>query len=210
MLKVGLFSSFKAQLSTRGSIYKTKKEKDVKQFYFMILFALSLTSTLQAAGPETPISTEVPSLEKYVNKEKNYSIEYPSDWKKSDVPRLDIVLFAPQKSKEVESYASMNIVAEKVGPEITLNQFYTESTSNLKEALSNVQIEKIGESQMNGVPSKWTLYVHEMKNIKFKVLQYFIVTNETVYLMTFSSTTDTFGDYQKDFEKIAASFHLTK
>ena len=126
-------------------------------------------------------------LEKYINSEKGYSIEYPSDWKKNDVPQLDLVLFAPTQKNDDKPHASMNIVSEKVGSGINLEQFYSESANNLTTALKDVQVEKTGSIQLNGTTSKWMLYTHVMQGVKFRVLQYFIVADETIFLMTFST-----------------------
>lgn len=170
--------------------------------------------TTQPPAPAEPAVTpqaEAPvTIEKYTNTEKHYSIQYPSNWKRNDVPKLDFVLFAPQLGEETNTYASMNIVSEKVGPGITLNQFYTESVANLSSALKDVTVDKNGDTLINNIPAKWVLYSHVMQNIKLQVLQYFIVANETVYLLTFSSSADSFQDYQTSFENIADSLHITK
>ena len=149
-----------------------------------------------------------PTLEKYLNSEKHYSIDYPSDWVKSDVPQLDLVLFAPSKEDDGKPHASMNVVSEKVGKGITLDQFYSESATNLTSALKEVQVEKSGDSQLNGVTSKWMQYTHMMQGVKFRVLQYFVVAQETIFLITFSVSADEFDHYRADFEKIAKSFKI--
>ena len=147
-------------------------------------------------------------LEKYTNAEKGYSIEYPSDWKKNDVPQLDLVLFAPAKETGEMPHASVNIVSEKVGKGISLEQFYSESAANLATALKEVQVEKSGTADLNGVTGKWIQYTHVMQGVKFKVLQYFIVGDETIFLITFSSTADEFEQYRSQFEQIANSFKV--
>jgi hypothetical protein len=147
-------------------------------------------------------------LEKYTNHDKGYSLDYPADWKKSDVPQLDLVLFAPTKGKDENPHASMNIVSEKVGKGINLEQFYSESAANLSGALKEVSVEKSGLTLLNGTPSKWMLYTHTMQGIKFRVLQYFIVAQETIFLITFSASAEDFDRYQSDFKAIANSFKI--
>jgi hypothetical protein len=153
-------------------------------------------------------NTQTVQLEKYTNAEKGYSIEYPSDWKKNDVPQLDLVLFAPTKEAGEMPHASVNIVSEKVGKGIHLEQFYSESVSNLSTALKEVQVEKSGTAELNGITGKWIQYTHVMQGVKFKVLQYFVVADETIFLITFSSSADDFEQYRPDFEKIANSFKV--
>jgi hypothetical protein len=163
-----------------------------------------------AFATEKNEQTQTVQLEKYTNSEKGYSIEYPSDWKKNDVPQLDLVLFAPTQKNDDKPHASMNIVSEKVGPGINLEQFYSESANNLTSALKDVQVEKTGSIQLNGTTSKWMLYTHVMQGVKFRVLQYFIVAEETIFLMTFSASDEDFNQYRQDFENIASTFKVFK
>lgn len=181
--------------------------------YKFLIAALLSSSPLYVFADEkeataTAATTATPKFETYTNTERNYSLEYPSDWKKNDVAQLDLVLFAPPKEQEGKTRASMNVVSEKVGQRITLEEFYSESANNLTSSLKEVHVEKSGNQQINGINTKWILYTHEMQGIKFRVLQYFIVSNETIYLITFSTAADDFENYRHDFEKIANSFKL--
>lgn len=182
------------------------------KFLLACAFASTVTS-IEAANAtltkEAPTSTQTATTEKFTNSEKGYSLDYPSDWKKSDVPQLDLVLFAPPRGQDAIPHASLNIVSEKVGSEIHLEQFYSESAANLSTALKEVHVEKSGSSQLNGTPSKWVIYTHVMQGMQFRVLQYFIVANESIYLVTFSTIADDFETYRPEFEKIINSFKIT-
>lgn len=180
------------------------------------LYTFLLSSALICGSFFSPINAEeIPkevgaTTEKYTNKEKLYSIDYPSDWQKKEVPSIDFVLFAPPKGTDTQIHASMNVIAEKVDAPVNLEQFYKESVSNITTELKEVKIDSSGETSLNGTPSKWVLYTHKMQDFSFKVLQYFVVSHDRVYLLTFSSITDEYGNYQKEFEKMAASFRLLK
>lgn len=176
----------------------------------VILVCTLLLGSLMTYLPADPTESEskASTLEKYVNEEKNYSIEYPKDWQKQELPRLDIVLFAPAKDATAQTQATMNIVSEKVGDAVTLEQFYNESVKHLTTDLKEVLVEKTGELQINNLPSKWILYNHVMLQSKFRVLQYFFVANGYIYLLTFSSPTEAFDNYRSFFESIASSFRL--
>jgi hypothetical protein len=145
----------------------------------------------------------------YVNKTRNYEINYPAQWEKKQAPGLDVILFAPMKRGALHSDATMNIISEKIGTEVSLEQLYSESLKNLTTELKETHIEASGEVLLNKTPSKWVRYTHLMNGAKFTVLQYFILAQETIYLMTFSSPTDLYQKYQSDFENIASSFHIT-
>lgn len=161
-------------------------------------------------GDENPAASQTVTLEKYTNTEKHYTIDYPSNWKKTDVPQLDIVLFAPSSGDDTRPRASLNIVSENIGAIVPLNTFYDESVKNLKESLKEVVVENSGTATLNGVESKWITYTHVMQNVKFRVLQYFIASEKTVYLITFGAVEQDFNTYKKEFEEIVSSFKISK
>lgn len=172
---------------------------------------LMFTSFAQAADTAATSTKSSDSLTKsYENKEKKYGIDYPETWQKKDVPSLDFVLFAPPKDSSKEIHASMNVIAEKTGSEVTLDKFYNESVANLKSELKDVKIDGSGDRTISGIPSKWIVYTHVMQEVKFEVIQYFLAANDSVYLLTFSSIADDFNTYRPTFDSIAGSFHLLK
>lgn len=154
------------------------------------------------------VEEAAPPQERYVNKEKNYSIEYPKDWQTQDIPRLDIVLISPSRNADTQTHATMNLVSESVGDSVSLDQFYNESIKHLTAELKDVKIEKSGDLNIHGVPSKWIQYSHQMLDSNFRVLQYFIVTQGNVYLMTFSALSDDFDHFMTTYESIANSFKI--
>lgn len=169
-----------------------------------MLFFGGLITYLPASS--AVVEEAAPPLEKYVNEEKGYSIEYPKDWHKQEIPRLDIVLLSPPKDAESQSHATMNLVSENVGEKVTLDQFYAESVKHLTAELQEVKIEKTGDLTIHGVPSKWIEYSHKMVDTHFRVLQYFLIAQENIYLMTFSATTEDFEHFRSTYESIATSF----
>lgn len=185
----------------------------MNRLYIVLMTSLLACSPILCSAAET--ATEAPKqngalTEKYTNKEKQYSINYPSDWQRKEVPSIDFVLFAPPKGNDAQVHASMNIIAEKVSPPVTLTQFYTESINNITTELKDVKIDSSGEISLNGTTSKWVVYSHKMQDIDFKVLQYFAVANDKVYLLTFSALANDFASYKPEFEKIAETFKVTK
>lgn len=178
----------------------------------VILASTVLLATLMTYLPAGPAATEnaAPAVEKYVNQEKHYSIEYPKDWRKGDLPRLDLVIFSPPKGADSTSHATMNIISEHVGDAVTLDQFYNESLKHLKADLQETDIEKNGDTNIDNIPIKWILYTHKMLQNKFRVLQYFIVSNGTIYLLTFSAAADEFDQFRAEFGTIVSSFRIIK
>lgn len=152
------------------------------------------------------VEEETQPLERYVNEEKGYSIEYPKNWHKQDMPRLDIVLLSPPQSSAPQARATMNIVSETLEGDITLNQFYNSSVQHLTNELKEIKVENSGDLNIHGIPSKWIEYSHKMMETNFRVLQYFLVVKNNIFLMTFSAVSEDFDHFLPIYKNIAASF----
>jgi len=176
-------------------------------FSLVQFFAFSAENSVKEASQEAN-----ETLVKYTNADKKYSIEYPSNWRKEDMPKLDLVLFAPLVDDQQEPQGSINVISEKVDDSVTLDQFYNESHSSLTTTLKEVEVKKSGSKQINGIDTKWVTYTHVMQGVKFEVIQYFVVAKDEnqkrVYLMTFSAVGDSFDAYQPLFEKTASTFKV--
>lgn len=178
---------------------------------FFLQAAVIFSSLVSSISYADSVGTAAPSLkmEVFENKAKNYSIEFPSNWDRKEVPPLDLVLFAPPAPGSMQPHASMNLVSEKVDMDVGLDQFYNESVKNLSNELKDVKIEESGNVNLNNAKSKWVLYTHVMQGVKFSVLQYFIVHEHAIFLLTFSSVENEFSHFRPEFEKIASTFKFT-
>lgn len=157
-----------------------------------------LTSALEL--PATPVKT-------YVNQEDNYSIEYPSDWIDPIEVAIKGLIRAKPKTNDSSSSASMSVSSEYVGDSITVEDVSAEIFSYFPDGGGYI---KTGESDLNGIPSKWILYSFETNesDTQVIVLQYLIVAQETKYIITFGTTEEDFDVFLPEFESIVSSFRF--
>lgn len=147
-------------------------------------------------------------LEKYVNQDKKYEIQFPKNWVKREAPAFDLVLVAQSNDPKQAITATMNLISEYIGKSITIDTFFNENIPTISKELKNSKIEGQGEEKLNGVTSRWIQYSHEMNNIRFEVLQYFIIHEGYAYLLTFSSIANEFPRYENEFKNIAKTFRI--
>lgn len=174
------------------------------KYLLTILLTFCAFINLQAAqsGPG------LPPLTRYNNEVKNYQLDYPTAWQRKDLQQLDLFLFAPLKTPEQEVPANINIISEKVGPEFTLDKFYTQSVTNLLKQLTDINIEKSGDINIDGTQAKWIQYKHRVMSVNLKVMQYFFMDDNILYLITMSAPVDDFDKFQPEFNTIMKSFHF--
>jgi hypothetical protein len=173
--------------------------KSLVTFLFFTCAAIGTFNSTLCAEQATAQATH------YTNDAKKYSVDYPGAWQKKEISNLDLFLFAPLKNSLQEAPASINIISEKVGQDVSLNKFYTESVANLVRELKDVKIEKSGEQTTDRVTAKWIQYSHQIMSINFRVMQYFYVENGNLYVVTFSAPSAVFDSYRPDFDVVMNS-----
>lgn len=179
----------------------------MNQFCLMIFSCFLLLCHFMPIAASTAITKEhvTPGLETYVNEEKKFSIEYPSDWMRIiDVPEFDLFLFATLKN-DSQSGVNMSVISKNLEDSMTLEQLYSEAISYFSDEDTNI---KSGEISLNGIPGKWILYTLSIQGVEIQVLQYLIVAQNMEYIISCGATGDDFMDYFSEFETIASSFRL--
>ena len=169
-------------------------------------FVLITPNFIHSADSQVSVLDQ--KMEKYVNQEKKYEILYPKNWVKREAPAFDLVLVAQSDDPKQAITATMNLISEYIGKSITVDTFFNENVPTISKELKNSKIVGQGEQKLNGVTSKWIQYSHEMNNIKFEVLQYFVIHDGYAYLLTFSSIANEYPKYEKEFKSIAETFKI--
>lgn len=185
----------------------------MKKIALFLISCAYLASPTHADETATHLSStsqteQVLNWSQYTNTQKNYGIDYPAQWEKKEIPSLDLVVFSPIKDEKNPVHGSMNTIAEKMEEPISLDQFFSESITNLSEELQEFNKENEGKWELDGQPAKWIEYSHVMEGMQFRVIQYFMISNDMVYLLTFSAPEADFARDRPIFNQIAHTFHF--
>lgn len=174
------------------------------------LIAYILTIATLSATWNCPLHAELmaPKTTHYNNDSKNYEVDYPSSWQKKEIPNLDLFLFAPLKNSQQQAPASVNIISEKIGTDVNVNKFYADSIANLVKELKDVKIEKSGDQKIGNATAKWIQYTHQIQSINFRVMQFFLVENGYLYLITYSAPLSEFDTHKPEFDSMTNSMRF--
>jgi hypothetical protein len=164
----------------------------------------SLKSVIQK--PEEPVAEPV-EMAHYTNKDKKYSFDYPSTWEKKDsLKELDIMVLAPIETPQDDFRQNVSIISGKLQEPVTLDEFYAGNLENLKNSLADFKLEDEGNAKINGILSKWVNYTHTLEKLDLKVMQYFLVIGNYVYVLTCTAEAGKFDRYQEPFSNVVKSF----
>lgn len=148
-------------------------------------------------------------FETYENKEGGYSISYPSKWElrklDSKKNRTQIGIISPSEGSKdifIENVVIMSF--NNISRKITVEEYFNANLIKLKE---KYKIISKGTSKINGVEAKWVKCL-KSDGQKLKIMQYYLVKDDNLYLITCGSTVSNYKNYKSTFDKIIQSFNL--
>lgn len=172
-----------------------------KYVQFLVL-ALFLTGILSS-----PLAAE---LGKTVQNSKyQFSIQLPDGWDEleggtiEEGVDLEVISLSPPTSDEDPFLENMNVVVGDLGGDLDLDKWFEENGKSLGEIIES------GDTELNGVKSKWVIFKGEIHDIPLRQKQFYVVNDGKFYVMTFTATVDAYDKYEKVFDEAAHSFKVT-
>ncbi len=147
--------------------------------------------------------------ERYHNKAKGFSIEFPKAWKKKEkVAGTEVLALSPLEG--VADIFAENVVVgiEQLPLAVSLKQYYQLTLKNTPPLLKDFKLLKSGNATINQRDAKWFTFSHKLEGIKSKALAYMLVRDLRAYVIICTATPNTFAKYKPKFEAIANTFKL--
>lgn len=146
----------------------------------------------------------------YENKTNNFSFEF-SDWREfqEDKYWFTVVVFTP---KDDEIKENVGIAVQQLQKFISIQEYYEETVNKLTETLNWFkEINNYEVSNKNTDTLKWKTIVYEYNewDLTLKSQQtFFMWTENTVYILNYTATADTFDKFIDWANTIINSFSL--
>ncbi len=192
---------FKKQLS------KQTMTKILTALLLFIVVACGQTNTNKE--PANNSNKEVAGWKTF--SDKNYSIQYPSNWEldKSGQLGTSLFLFSPLENDKDQFKDNVNLIVQDLtGRNIDLDKFVEISEEQVKTMITNSTL--IESTRMKNSAPEFHKMVYTgdqgIYNLKFE--QYFWVINQQAYILTLTCEQAKFPDYKETGEKILNSFSL--
>jgi hypothetical protein len=144
--------------------------------------------------------------------ERGFSITVPSDWSEEyDVDNTIIYeAISPEEDLTDIFYENVNIIRSQITGE-SLMSIYKINKNYIEEEFINPVFEKEELTAINGMDAQRVLYRAQIENvpgIEFMFDQYFFYEEEVLYVVTFTSTSGSYEDWQYIFNEIIDSFMI--
>jgi|TARA_B110000240_G_C13235019_1_gene340649 hypothetical protein len=145
--------------------------------------------------------------------EKNYSIEYPSDWElnKSGQMGTKFILFSQLTSKNDQFKENVNLIVQDLtGHNIDLNQYVEISENQIKTMITDGNIISSERVKKDEKEFQRVIYTGKQGIYDLQFVQYYWVENNNAYVLTLTCEITVFTDFKNTGEKILNSFEIRK
>ena len=135
----------------------------------------------------------------------DYSIDYPDNWQTDESGQMgtSFILLSPQTSDSDDFKENVNLLRQDLSAyDLNLEEFVTLSKGQIE---SMIEESKILESEMftNVTPNYFrTTYTGKQYNRTLHLTQYYWVTDNNAYVLTFTSELGVYDDYKKQVSRL--------
>lgn len=161
----------------------------------------------QEQWQETTKTQKIKSL-KYENKQYRLKLDFLSNRTfKENVYWTTVIFFAPEKENKT-TRENLWITIKLINSWSNLDSLYDENKAILEWISANFVIESEKDIKIDNYPAKKIQYSFSQEWYNIKQEQILVIKGETLYMINYTATQDTFDDYKKDVDKIIKSISI--
>lgn len=144
-------------------------------------------------------------------KEKEYSIEYPSEWTldKSGMMGTKFMLFSPLSSEEDKFKENINLIVQDISAyNLNLDQYVELSEEQVKISITEAHMITSERLKDGSTAFHKVIYTGKQGVFELQFEQYYWIENSKAYVLTFTCEEDQFAEYRVVGEKVLNSFKI--
>lgn len=177
----------------------------------MSIVALIISLLLLFGGPLQANSTS--DSHSYISQKGEFSIVIPKKWdieKQEGDTNVDVIALAPNGDPNDLFRENMNVFVSKIDVPMSKDEYYDFNLKALQNLLEDFDLEESRNVTLGNEPARELVFSHTMGIVNAHVVQYLIMEENKVYVLTFSADPIDFKNYQPIFEDIAKSFKVMR
>jgi len=146
----------------------------------------------------------------YTSKKDKFSVVFPSSWTfEENVYGASVMFFTPLEKNDTLK-ENLGIIKKPVSTNYTLDEHYAINKKELEGLVPEfVEISKTNTT-LWWYDAIQLIYEWKQSNIQLKRMQTYTIYNDTLYIITYTATKNTFDSFIKEVTTLIESFTLTK
>jgi len=150
-----------------------------------------------------------PEWQRYNNKEYNFSMILPGEWKIAERVFNTVVMARPVDNKnEPASYRSINVIVTELSEDVLLSTFFELNKEEIQRTLLSGNKITDGEIYAGNLLGKWLTVEHLLGNNKLKTISAVWMKGRKIYTITCSCQLKDFPVYKPVFDKVLRSLRI--
>jgi len=142
-----------------------------------------------------------------------FTIQYPANWTNDQSGTIGtaVILYSPLEAADDKCRENVNVMIQNLtGLHIDLNKYVEISEGQIKTMVTNPQV--IESKRVTGGIQEYhrMVYAGDQGILRLQFLQYYIVTDDKAYVLTFTTEQRKFDTYKNQAEEVLNSFRLKK
>ena len=140
----------------------------------------------------------------------DFSMEIPPDWDQRVAPAAMVrfVARAPLESADDKYHETVNVVITTVGRSTTPDMLVQAARDRMAKQSGELRLQEVGSGNWSdsGFDGRFLEFRRSTESLKLHAIDYIILKDEKVYLLTCGAEDSTYDKYAPQFKQIAASF----
>lgn len=147
----------------------------------------------------------------YTNDQAGFKISYPNNWEMIENFGGTTVAFRSPAEDSSDSFKeNVNVLGRALqSKNLKLDEFFQANIDTLKKQYPNFNLLSSKNIQLSdGTPAKKIIFNLEFNGVNLKFLQVYSIKNSHGYVISFTSTEESYNKYINDVENILQSFEI--
>ena len=151
-----------------------------------------------------------PLLTRYESSRYGFSIQIPATWQiKEGFMGTLLIAISPLDDSLDEFRENINVVREKLGQYMSLDEYMKISVRNMARVLTIFEKEETGRWRTEAGEVGWIRYTHRQGIYHIRGLAAVYLEGDQAFVVTSTAESDRFMKYRSLFELVSKSFRLT-
>lgn len=150
-----------------------------------------------------------PNLSTYQNATYKLSIQYPRKWvKKEKIMGLLVMFLSPQESSADKFQENLNIVVQPLPRPIKLAEVTRLDTQQMKKLIGDFKLISSKPTTLGNNRANQIVFTGKQGNFNLKWMQVFTITNNKIYVLTYTAEVGKYSSFLGTIQKTIDSFRL--
>jgi hypothetical protein len=140
---------------------------------------------------------------------QKFTLDFPKEWTlQKGEEGFDLIAKAPPFGSDDLFRENVNVISQPIQIPLKMEELSLANIAVLEKVLVDFNLESEKKVNLAGAVADKIIYTHRIGPVNLKVIQYLILKDDKVYILTFTADSLDYSKIEKEFVAIAGTFKL--